>query len=409
MIHSSFNKIVYSIVLIAIALLTSTCGGGPQAALHESWTLVQLLTQDERQESITETIDVRNCGVAEQKGIECSAGTSNNLSVSLGASVGVALGGKLTFDPSVANQLGFDRSSGESLQLETPAEGYVNRFVVTKNYRIISGQARARSSSGEERDGVYTFHASCSLRIEAVETLTCAEAQESTVPSAPGSLPTSTPASQEQIPPSETPSTEESTPSRTIPPGYVLYDDFTAPNALDTNWRLNDENQLCNLSVSEGQLLFDCRNETASDLGAALHPSQLSGGAMGLAATTSVEKAGGDFQLTTRWMCPDSGSERAYHIRLGTDSAEAIEFYPQEGWRKLVLGKVSVKLGQAHLLQIERTGNSIELFVDGQPLSLNPVPDLPACFSMSDSGFSFWVWKDGNSLKGQIDQVSVRY
>jgi hypothetical protein len=187
------------------------------------------------------------------------------------------------------------------------------------------------------------------------------------------------------------------------------YDDFTAADTLDRNWRLNDENQLCRLDVAEGYLSFDCNNKTSGDLGAALHPSQLSSGTTGVEATVRVEKVGGPFQLATRWMCQESGLERAYHLELGTNSARATELYPQEGWRSVELGKISVTPDQAHVLQIERTSDSIEFFVDVQPLPLDIVPGLSACFSMSDWSFDFWVWKDGNSLRGQITQVSVRY
>lgn len=177
MMDSRFSQIFYSAISTIVILLVSCCSS-PRAAMHESWTLIQLLTQEERREAITEIIHVRNCGVLERKSVDCSAGTSNDLSVALGVSTGLALGLDLTIDPSVASELGFNRASGESLQLETPPQGYVYLFVVTKEYSITSGRVRARSSSGEERDGAYTFHASCSLKIESMETLTCAQATD---------------------------------------------------------------------------------------------------------------------------------------------------------------------------------------------------------------------------------------
>ncbi len=201
------------------------------------------------------------------------------------------------------------------------------------------------------------------------------------------------------------------TPTATPPPkerGWHLYDDFTAPDALETNWWLNDENQICTLNVSEGQLSFDCSNKTADDLGAALHPSHPSDTLMGIAVTVSVESTGGPFQLVTSWQCDADGLQRDYHLELDTDAVRATEFYPQENWRMVLLGEVAVTPNEAHVLQMERTSDSIEFFVDSQPLPLDTLPELPACFSTNYWSFDFWVWQDGNRLKGQIDQVSVR-
>lgn len=160
-----------------ITLLTVACdpSSPQQAAANESWTLVRLLTEGERQEVLTETAVVQNCGIPIQKSVECSAGTFKNLSVSLEAGVGV---GQVGVEAGVANVLGFDRSSGESLQLETPPEGFIYRYEVSKEYRIITGQALARSSSGDEQEVVYTFGASCSIEVKSREKLTCENSGE---------------------------------------------------------------------------------------------------------------------------------------------------------------------------------------------------------------------------------------
>jgi len=209
--------------------------------------------------------------------------------------------------------------------------------------------------------------------------------------------------------PTLTPTRRPPTATPTLQPeesGWHLYDDFTAPDPLDTNWWLNDENQICTLNVSEGHLSFDCSNETAADHGAALHPSHPSDTLTGIAVTVSVEKIGGPFQLVTSWECDADGSRRDYHLELDIDAVRAVEFYPQENWRVVPLGEVAVTSDKAHVLQMERTSDSMGFSVDGQPLPLDTVPELPACFSPNYWSFDFWVWKDGNRLKGQIDQVS---
>jgi len=194
-----------------------------------------------------------------------------------------------------------------------------------------------------------------------------------------------------------------------IPEDYILYDDFTATSALDYNWWLHDVREICDLSVGEGQLMFNCRNETDENLVAALHPSGQPGGATGVSATMRVERSGGAVKPFTNWTCGESDSERAYHLELGPNFAKAVEFYPQENWRSVELGRVAVTPGRPHLLQIERSGDNIEFLVDGQRLPLKTVPNFPACSSMRDWGLDFYVWKDGNSVEGQLDQVSVRY
>ena len=91
MMHFSCIHILHLVALITIPLLTSMCSG-PRAAAHETWTITQLLTQGERVESVTEVVEVRNCGVAERKPVDCSAGTSNNFSTSLGLDLGLEAG-----------------------------------------------------------------------------------------------------------------------------------------------------------------------------------------------------------------------------------------------------------------------------------------------------------------------------
>ncbi len=60
------------------------------------------------------------------------------------------------------------------------------------------------------------------------------------------------------------------------------------------------------------------------------------------------------------------------------------------------------------MLQIERLGNSVGFFVDGQQLPLTRAPNFPACASLSSWGIDFYVWKDGNSVEGYLEQVSER-
>ncbi len=163
-----------SLILTGLLLFSLSACKPTNPGITTSWRVVQLLSQQEQIESITEVRTVRHCGpIVEQKAISCIAGTSNELSFNLGGSGGVSLGAELTMDASIGNALGLNRESGEQLELPIPPDGSVYHYIVTTEYRVLNGEALARSSSGEERNATYTFQATCTLRIESVEEDTC--------------------------------------------------------------------------------------------------------------------------------------------------------------------------------------------------------------------------------------------
>lgn len=161
------------LTLILVACLITACGSGTQAIVNETWTLIELITKGERTDIVTEVVQVRNCGIAERKTVDCSAGTSNNLSVSLGGSVGAGTGFEGTIDASVSSGLGLGRDSGESLNLDLPPDGFIYLYTVNKKYSVLTGEVLARSTTGNERKATYAFHATCSLKIVSREMLTC--------------------------------------------------------------------------------------------------------------------------------------------------------------------------------------------------------------------------------------------
>lgn len=164
-------------LLIFFALLfLSACTPGSTGTPTQNWSIVKLLTQEEQVESITDVRVVRHCGpILEQKSISCVAGTSKELSFSMGGSGGFSLGVEVTVDSSVGNALGLNRESGEQLDLPTPPDGSIYRYIVTTEYRVLHGQALAKSNAGEERTADYAFQATCTLRIEDVEQQSCQE------------------------------------------------------------------------------------------------------------------------------------------------------------------------------------------------------------------------------------------
>lgn len=193
-----------------------------------------------------------------------------------------------------------------------------------------------------------------------------------------------------------------------LPAGYILYDDFNTENSLDDNWQVDDSKRICNLTVRNGSLFFDCQNKTKNDLNAAIQPNKLFATISGVAARVTVTETGGPFQLTTGWKCSSGTPERAYHLALSTNQATASEFYPQEDWRENPLGTISVTAGQPHLLQIEASLGGVAFLVDGRTILLSTAPDFPSCLNLNNWGFSFFVWKDNNSIRGEIDMAGFK-
>jgi hypothetical protein len=211
------------------------------------------------------------------------------------------------------------------------------------------------------------------------------------------------------IVPTSTPSLTPIQPnSNGLPVGYTVYDNFSALNSLSELWRVDDSKKMCDLTEGGGSLSFDCSNKTKNDLNASLQPDKGFTSLSGAAAMVTVTESGGPLQLTTGWKCTTNSDERAFYLALDINQVTASEFYPQEGWREQALGQMSVTAGQPHLLQIEALNGSVTFLVDNQSIPLSTLPDFPTCLKMDNWGFTFFVWKDVNTLKGQIDVAGFK-
>jgi hypothetical protein len=193
-----------------------------------------------------------------------------------------------------------------------------------------------------------------------------------------------------------------------FPPGYVIYDDFDNEAVFQESWLFDDQKKICMVTRQEGSLIFDCHNKFKEDLQASLQTSKIFASLSGVALLVTISEAGGPFQLTTSWQCASGEAERAYHLRLGTNEAEVIEFYPLEGWRGNALGKVPVAPDVPHMLQIELIGGQVAFWVDGQAVPLAASPNFPACLSLDHWGMDFSVWKDDNRIQGQAAWTAVK-
>ena len=161
----SYSRLITIILIAILTTITSGCSESTIVA-SSNWSLIELVTKGEQTNSAIVTVEVRNCGIVERKTHDCSAGTSNDLSVSLGGNI-------LAVNASINSGLGIGRNSGQSLSFDSPPEGFIYRYTVREEYRIATGDVKARSSSGAEQVANYSFRAGCSLKIESQEILAC--------------------------------------------------------------------------------------------------------------------------------------------------------------------------------------------------------------------------------------------
>jgi len=157
--------------IVSIGFVSCT-GGNP--ALNTTWSLTKLVSVGVPiEDSVTETVEVKNCGIPIEKTTDCTAGTSSDLTVSANGGGAFGTGAQFTLDAGIGTTLGIGKTSGQSVKLETPSDGFIYTYTVNKKYQVINGEAIASSSSGEEQVVNYSFHASCSIDIISKEQTTC--------------------------------------------------------------------------------------------------------------------------------------------------------------------------------------------------------------------------------------------
>lgn len=163
--------------LLILSIFLLGCGSNSTNTIQtEDWTLIQAKITGESSQVVYDTVQVGNCcGLVEKKTISCSAGTERDLTLAIGATIGLNAGGTITLDPQVSSTLGLTRESGESLELETPPDGETHIYEIEKNYTVSNVDATIRSSSGREEKTGFTFHSDCSLKIISKNTTSCAD------------------------------------------------------------------------------------------------------------------------------------------------------------------------------------------------------------------------------------------
>lgn len=193
-----------------------------------------------------------------------------------------------------------------------------------------------------------------------------------------------------------------------LPAGHVLYDDFSSPDSFASWWWVNDEFGMCDFTTVQGSLTFACENAADADRGATLHPNLPAQQLLGVATALQVTRTGGPMQLSTNWINTSTGAtERAYQLLLQPQMVEAVECFPEEGWRCELLYRGPVSAGEAHVVQIEHQPDGLAFLVDGQPLSLTTQPAWSDSFVMRDWNLPFWLWPE-HGIEGQLDWISSR-
>ncbi len=164
---------IFILLIFTLSFGVVSCNGG-NPALNTTWSLTKLVSVGEPlEDSSTETVEIKNCGIPIEKTTDCSAGTSSDLTLSTNGGGAFGVGTQFTVDAGVGATLGIGRGSGQSVKLETPPNGFIYTYTVIKNYRVINGEAVALSSNQEEKVFNYSFHASCSIDIISKEQTSC--------------------------------------------------------------------------------------------------------------------------------------------------------------------------------------------------------------------------------------------
>lgn len=166
------HKILILLIFTLSFGFVSCNGGNP--ALNTTWSLTKLVSVGKPlEDSSTETVEIKNCGIPIEKTTDCSAGTSSDLTLSTNGGGAFGVGTQFTVDAGVGATLGIGKESGQSVKLETPPDGFIYTYTVIKKYQVINGEAVALSSNQEEKVVNYSFHASCSIDIISKEQTRC--------------------------------------------------------------------------------------------------------------------------------------------------------------------------------------------------------------------------------------------
>jgi len=93
-------------------------------------------------------------------------------SITTGGAFGSA-GAQFILEGNIGTTLGIGQESGESIALPVPPDGYIYLYTISKKYKIVTGQAIALSSTGDEQSVDFNFQASCSIKIVDKEQMAC--------------------------------------------------------------------------------------------------------------------------------------------------------------------------------------------------------------------------------------------
>lgn len=164
-------KILSTFFIITLALFITGCVPVTRA----SWEVFELLSIDnEDMRTVSESVRVSGCVIPERKSVACNAGTDNELAFVIGGGVGGGgRGAEINVSPSVEASLVVGQSDGESLELPQAKLGFIYHYQILKTYRVISGEALARSSTGQTRTASFAFHASCSVQAAGIQIEPC--------------------------------------------------------------------------------------------------------------------------------------------------------------------------------------------------------------------------------------------
>jgi hypothetical protein len=354
--------------LVSLILLTTSCDSS-RAVAKEGWTLVKVMTQGESIQPQYEVAELRNCGVVEPKTTTCEAGTSNELTATVGGAVVFGEGVQGSVEASVSNALGVNRTSGEALPLEPPPTGSIYRYPVTKEYRILAGKVSAVSPKGEQVEADYTFQASCSIHAQPPEVVPC-----------PGNT----------AEPSSPPSTPH---TGSCPDGQTCYN--VQFDQLDP--ALWCKAPPSGLSFDTGSLVAVVQNDQTYEI----HPCEaLSWKLRFVEVTLSILEAEGQDWSAHAGVGGSLGNDQYVYLLLDVSGNAylTVGTHNQSPVTQTMVPHVGI--GKTHTLRLEYTGTEVLSYVDGALLDRRfPLNDYGSWFLLTLSAYP------DSRIKAQFDRV----
>ena len=162
-------RLRYVLIIIVLVLFASACEPSGQKSL----SLEKVVSKSSVLQEVRLSVDARNCNLEGPVTISCSAGSQNQLSLTIGASAGVAAGPELIIDGSVSEALGISLELNNAQQLTQPPAGTYYHYTYHIVYDAIQGIVQVTDQAGKDMNLPFLFQSKCEYKIDTVVQFAC--------------------------------------------------------------------------------------------------------------------------------------------------------------------------------------------------------------------------------------------